>query len=63
MSYDGEKIDSLRIQLKKFEGINEELKKFNDSVDVFERLAKAIEKQNELKEQEIEYQYAKKNRK
>lgn len=57
MSYDGEKMDSLRIELRKFEI---ELKKFNENIDVFERIARALEKQNELKEQELGYQYTKK---
>ena len=60
MSYDGEKMDSLRIQLRKFEGLKEEVKRFNDNIDVFERIALALEKQNELKEQELQYQYTKK---
>lgn len=57
MSYDGEKMDSLRIELRKFEI---ELKKINENIDVFERIARALEKQNELKEQELGYQYTKK---
>lgn len=57
MSYDGEKMDSLRIELRKFEI---ELKKFDENIDVFERIACALEKQNELKEQELGYQYTKK---
>lgn len=60
MSYDGERMDSLRIELRRFE---EELKKFNSNIDVFERLVAAIKKQNELKEQELGYQYTKKTQK
>lgn len=53
MSYDAEKMDALRIQLREFRGLVKAVEEFNKNVYVFERLASAIEKQNELKEQEL----------
>lgn len=63
MSYDGEKMDSLRIELRKFRGLKEEIEKLNDNMQILNRLVEAIEKQNELKEQELGIQYKKTNKK
>ncbi len=54
MSYQTDMLDGLRVALKNTDGLKIELKKFNSNVEVFERLAKAIEKQNELKERELQ---------
>lgn len=54
MSYQTDMLDGLRVALKNTDGLKMELKKFNSNVEVFERLAKAIEKQNELKERELQ---------
>lgn len=60
MSYDGEKMDSLRIELKNLRGLVKTLETFNENIYVFEKLASAIEKSNELKEQELAQQGTKK---
>ena len=47
-------IISLKIALERTEGLKNALKEFNQNAKTLERLAKAIEKQNELKERELE---------
>lgn len=47
-------IISLKIALERTEGLKNALKEFNQNAKTLERLANAIEKQNELKERELE---------
>lgn len=53
MSYTDEVMIGLRNALRDTKGLKEELKILNNNIDVFERLASAIERQNELKETEL----------
>lgn len=55
MSYDGEKIDALRIQIRRLEGLKEEIKKLNDNMYIFESLTQEIKRSNDLKEKELQY--------
>lgn len=53
MSYSDEIMRALTIALKNTDGLKYALKEFNENVKTLERLALAIEKQNELKEREL----------
>lgn len=53
MSYSDEIMRALTIALKNTDGLKYALKEFNENVKTLERLASAIEKQNELKEREL----------
>lgn len=53
MSYTDEVMIGLRNALRDTKGLKEELKILNNNIDVFEKLASAIERQNELKETEL----------
>lgn len=53
MSYSDEIMRALTIALKNTDGLKYALKEFNENAKTLERLALAIEKQNELKEREL----------
>ena len=53
MSYSDEIMKALTIALKNTDGLKYALKEFNENVKTLDRLASAIEKQNELKEREL----------
>lgn len=53
MSYSDEIMRALTIALKNTDGLKYALKEFNENVKTLEKLALAIEKQNELKEREL----------
>ena len=53
MSYSDEIMRALTIALKNTDGLKYALKEFNENAKILERLALAIEKQNELKEREL----------
>lgn len=53
MSYETEKMDALRIELRQFRGLKEQLEILNENIEVFERIASALERQNELKTIEL----------
>ena len=53
MSYEAECMIALKNALRDTEGLKIALKEFNKNAKTLERLAEAIEKQNELKEREL----------
>lgn len=53
MSYSDEIMKALTIALKNTDGLKYALKEFNENAKTLDRLALAIEKQNELKEREL----------
>lgn len=53
MSYETECMIALKNALRDTEGLKIALKEFNKNAKTLERLAEAIEKQNELKESEL----------
>ena len=53
MSYRDEIMRARTIALKNTDGLKYALKEFNENVKTLEKLALAIEKQNELKEREL----------
>lgn len=53
MGYPEDKMQVLTYELRKTKELVVELKRFNDNIEVFERLAIALEKQNELKAFEL----------
>ena len=53
MSYTDEVMIGLRNALRDTKGLKEEIRALNSNIEVFERLASAIERQNELKEIEL----------
>mgnify|MGYP004514584307 CR=1 FL=1 len=53
MSYSDEIMRAFTIALKNTDGLKYALKEFNENAKTLERLALAIEKQNELKEREL----------
>ena len=53
MSYSDEIMRALTIALKNTDGLKYALKEFNENAKTLDRLASAIEKQNELKEREL----------
>ena len=53
MSYTADAMNNLARALRDTEGLKYSIKKFNNNIEVLERLAKAIERQNELKEIEL----------
>ena len=53
MSYTDDVMIGLRNALRDTKGLKEELRLLNSNIEVFERLASAIERQNELKEVEL----------
>lgn len=53
MSYETECMIALKNALRDTEGLKIALKEFNKNAKTLERLAEAIEKQNELKEREL----------
>lgn len=55
MSYSDEIMKALTIALKNTDGLKYALKEFNENVKTLDRLASAIEKQNELKERELRF--------
>lgn len=54
MSYETDCMIALRNALKNTDGLKYAIKELNDNIKTIERLAAAIEKQNELKERELE---------
>ena len=54
MSYETDCMIALKNALRDTEGLKIALKEFNKNAKTLERLAEAIEKQNELKERELE---------
>lgn len=53
MSYETDCMIALKNALRDTEGLKIAIKEFNRNIKTFERLAEAIEKQNELKEREL----------
>ena len=53
MSYEADCMIALKNALRDTEGLKYAIKEFNNNVKTLERLAQAIEKQNELKEREL----------
>lgn len=53
MSYETDCMIALKNALRDTEGLKYAIKEFNNNVKTLERLAQAIEKQNELKEREL----------
>lgn len=53
MSYTDDMMQNLSFALRNTEGLKQQLNFFNQNAPIFERLAIAIEKQNELKEIEL----------
>lgn len=54
MSYETDCMIALRNALKNTDGLKYAIKELNNNIKTIERLAAAIEKQNELKERELE---------
>lgn len=54
MSYEADCMIALINALKNTDGLKYAIKELNDNIKTIERLAAAIEKQNELKERELE---------
>lgn len=54
MGYSEDVMRSLTIALRDSDSLRMALREFNSNIDVFERLTEAIEKQNELKEMELQ---------
>lgn len=63
MSYEADQMKSLSYALRDADGLKNALKNFNSNIGVLERLAIAIEKQNELKELELQLLQQKDNQK
>lgn len=53
MSYSDEIMKALTIALKNTDGLKYAIREFNENAKTLDRLASAIEKQNELKEREL----------
>lgn len=53
MSYSDEIMRALTIALKNTDGLKYAIREFNENAKTLDRLASAIEKQNELKEREL----------
>ncbi len=53
MSYSDEIMRALTIALKNTDGLKYAIREFNENAKILDRLASAIEKQNELKEREL----------
>lgn len=53
MSYSDDMMRNLTAALRDADGLKQALKDFNKNIGTFERLAAAIERQNELKELEL----------
>ena len=53
MSYSDEIMRALTIALKNTDGLKYAIREFNENTKTLDRLASAIEKQNELKEREL----------
>lgn len=53
MSYSDEIMRALTIALKNTDGLKYAIREFNENAKTLDRLALAIEKQNELKEREL----------
>lgn len=54
MSYETDVMMSLSNSLRSVKGLQLAIEELNENIDVLERLAQAIEEQNELKRQELE---------
>lgn len=54
MSYSDEIMRALTIALKNTDGLKYAIREFNENAKTLDRLASAIEKQNELKERELQ---------
>ena len=54
MSYETDCMIALKNALRETDGLKYAIKEFNKNAKTLERLAEAIEKQNELKERELE---------
>lgn len=52
MSYESDVMMSLKQEIRNLNGLKEAINVLNENVEVFERLALAIEKQNQLLEQQ-----------
>ncbi len=54
MSYETDAMMSLSNSLRSVKGLQLAIEELNENIEVLERLAQAIEEQNELKRQELE---------